>query len=138
MASKNPGFTMYKEAISPAYLARMRKEYHFPVYYTPTYYQNLSRYKNIRRIKNSDNRFVHETYNDYEIVEYDDEKVYTVTNKTENRLDIISLMYYKTPQYWWIIAIANNIIDPLAEIKEGTRLRIPSIMALYQTGSMFE
>lgn len=138
MSIKNPGFTMYKQPISPSYLAWMRKEYKFPDYHDPAYYQMLSRYKNVRTIKNEDNRIVHETMNNYKIPEYSEEKRYTVSNKFQNRLDIISLMFYKTPEFWWIIAIANDIIDPLTEIKEGTVLRIPDIMSLYQTGSIFE
>ncbi len=41
------------------------------------------------------------------------------------RLDLISYHYYSTPEYWWIIALANNILDPF-NLVPGTILRIPS------------
>lgn len=133
----NPGYTMYSAPVSPSYLAEIRRKFNLPDYHKPTYYDHLSRYENIRTIKNEDNKLIHETYYNYKINERDEEKYYTVTNKSESRLDIISLINYKTPQYWWIIAIANNIIDPLGDIKTGTTLRIPDITAIYETGSMF-
>lgn len=52
------------------------------------------------------------------------------------RLDIIANHYYRNPLLWWIIAQANNIYDPIAEIPPGTILRIPSIEALYGIGGV--
>jgi hypothetical protein len=46
-------------------------------------------------------------------------------------LDIIANTYYGQPQYAWIIAMGNGIIDPLV-IKPGTILRIPDLYTLYQ------
>ena len=40
------------------------------------------------------------------------EQYYRVTEVDMNRLDIISERFYGTPYYWWVIAMANNIIDP--------------------------
>ena len=51
----------------------------------------------------------------------------------ENRLDIISNIYYGTPSLYWAIAMANNIIDPMVVVK-GTVLRIPSYESLFVTG----
>lgn len=48
-----------------------------------------------------------------------------------NRLDILAQKYYQNPSMWWVIAEANNIFDPFAEILPGTLLRIPSITYLY-------
>ena len=59
----------------------------------------------------------------------------TVTLDDENRLDIISNKYYGTPRYWWVIALANEIIDPF-DIPIGTYLRIPSLISLYNTGGV--
>lgn len=133
----NPGYTMYSAPVSPSYLAEIRRKFYLPDYHSPAYYDHLSRYENIRTIKNNDNKLVHETFFNYSINERPEEKHFTVSSRNENRLDIISLINYKTPQYWWIIAIANNIIDPLSDITIGTVLRIPDITSLYETGSMF-
>lgn len=43
----------------------------------------------------------------------------------QHRLDLIAYQYYLNVEFWWIIAIANNILDPF-NIAIGTILRIPS------------
>lgn len=42
-----------------------------------------------------------------------------------DRLDRMANKYYNDDQYWWVIAIANNISYPLG-IKVGTVIRIPT------------
>lgn len=54
------------------------------------------------------------------------DRVYTVPVGHENRLDLISNVFYGTPSLWWVIAEVNNIGDPLAFVPKGTRLRIPN------------
>jgi hypothetical protein len=41
-----------------------------------------------------------------------------------DRLDRLANKYYNDDQYWWVIALVNNIAYPLG-IKIGTVLRIP-------------
>jgi len=41
-----------------------------------------------------------------------------------NRLDFIAEKVYGNPDLWWVIAIANNILDPF-DVKQGAVLRIP-------------
>lgn len=41
------------------------------------------------------------------------------------RLDLVAYQYYLNVEYWWIIALANDILDPF-NIPIGTILRIPS------------
>ena len=41
------------------------------------------------------------------------------------RLDVIAHKYYGDEDYWWIIALANRIMDPFT-LEVGRRLRIPS------------
>ena len=53
----------------------------------------------------------------------------------ENRLDIISMSIYGTPRYWWVIALANDIIDPF-DVPVGTELRIPLIETLFNKGGI--
>jgi nucleoid-associated protein YgaU len=41
------------------------------------------------------------------------------------RLDVIAHKYYGDEDYWWVIALANRIMDPFT-LEVGRRLRIPS------------
>ena len=41
------------------------------------------------------------------------------------RLDTLAFKYFGDEEYWWVIALANRILDPFS-ITVGTRLRIPS------------
>lgn len=49
---------------------------------------------------------------------------HTVTAADEFRVDLISYRFYGTVEYWWIILLANDVIDPFS-IKQNTILRIP-------------
>lgn len=48
-----------------------------------------------------------------------------ITVIDQYRLDLISYKYYLTVEYWWIIATANDILDPF-NLEIGTILRIPA------------
>lgn len=41
-------------------------------------------------------------------------------------LDTLSLYYYNSPTYFWIIADFNNIIDPFEDLSVGKILKIPT------------
>ena len=41
------------------------------------------------------------------------------------RLDNLASKYYGDEELWWVIALANRIIDPFS-LAVGTRLRIPA------------
>ena len=129
----NSGYVVKNDA-TDKYLSGIRAKYESPNYLTPEYYRYVSRYSKIRRIQNNDTgEIFHETYNNYSIPEKDSDTFFTVNNAVENRLDIISMKYYKSPIMWWIIAIANNIIDPFSELPTGTVLRIPELTSVYST-----
>ena len=51
---------------------------------------------------------------------------YQVERKFEGRLDLISAMFLGEPRLWWVLAQYNSILDPHAEIKEGSIIYIPS------------
>ena len=53
-------------------------------------------------------------------------KTHTVNQLEQNLLDLISFEEYGTESYWWIIAIANNMLDPVNDVKYGTTLIIPT------------
>jgi len=43
----------------------------------------------------------------------------------QHRPDLISLEFYGNEQLYWVIAYANEMVDPFAETYVGRRLRIP-------------
>ena len=47
--------------------------------------------------------------------------------KKGDSFDTLSLTYYNSPLYFWIIADFNNIQDTLQELTEGQLLKIPSL-----------
>jgi hypothetical protein len=78
-----------------------------------------------------------ESVNKYNYYLDQDTVYHVVEANQEGRLDIISNIYYGTPAYFWAIADANNIIDPLVVV-DGTILLIPSIDGLYRAGAPLE
>lgn len=136
MSARNIKFTIRNKNISPAYLAQFREVYEDLDYLNPRVYKDVSRYKNVRTIQDKDTaKIYHETVNQYKIPEKDDESTYIVGIETENRLDLVSYRSYSTPKYWWVIALANNIIDPF-DVPYGTILRIPQLTQLYDEGGV--
>lgn len=55
---------------------------------------------------------------------------HTVEVQQQDRLDILAQIYYGDPSLWWMIAVANNMIDPFVLVP-GTTVRIPSISTYY-------
>jgi len=43
----------------------------------------------------------------------------------EHRPDLISDIFYKTPEYWWLILLYNNIDDPFEGLNVGDQIKIP-------------
>lgn len=43
----------------------------------------------------------------------------------EHRPDLISNIFYKTPEYWWLILLYNNIDDPFEGLNVGDQIKIP-------------
>ena len=49
------------------------------------------------------------------------------TVKYNDTYDTLSLFYYNTPLYFWVICDFNNIQDPFENPKVGTILKIPTL-----------
>ena len=47
--------------------------------------------------------------------------------KNYDTLDSLSLYYYHSPLYFWVIADFNDIQDVFAELKVGTTIKIPTL-----------
>ena len=57
--------------------------------------------------------------------------VYYVENQYENRIDLISAIFYGDARYWWVIAQVNDLLDPYSEIFPGRMLIIPTKTRLF-------
>ena len=122
--------------VSPQYLEEMREEFTMRSYLKPRQYVNNSRYTKIRRLQDKETgKIYNENWIAQTIDKSSEDQFYVVTMNEEDRLDIISTSFYGTPKYWWVIAIANNIIDPFT-LEIGTNLRIPPIISLYNQGGV--
>ena len=98
-------------------------------YAKPRQYNHTSRYQIYRQIVDNNNDTYVETSNQTPVDMSQYDKYHEVTHREVNRLDMISNMYYGDPQFWWAIAMANNIIDPFV-IPLGSVLRVPSLISL--------
>lgn len=95
-------------------------------------YNYLSRYTQLQQITDDGSPIYFETQNQITIPESTDDIYHTVNSSQENRLDILALKYYNNASFWWIIAQANDIIDPFS-VKLGTVLRIPKLSVVSRT-----
>jgi len=122
--------------VSPSYLEELRDVFEPLQYYVPKEYKNNSRYSRLRRLYDKDKGvYFHENWTQKFIDESSSDQYYTVTESEKDRLDLIAYSFYGTPKYWWVIAIANYIIDPF-DVPVGTYLRIPPILSLYNEGGI--
>ena len=44
-----------------------------------------------------------------------------------HRPDLISNLFYGTPEYWWLLMLVNGVTDPFEQFKPGDRIKIPRI-----------
>lgn len=125
------GYRMVSVPVSPVSVAQITNIYKFLEYDNPRTYVGLSRYRIYRQIiaPYTHVRYL-ESYNQTEIIETEADRYITVNIKNENRLDMIAFEAYKSSTYWWVVALANNIIDPF-NVPVGTVLRIPPMSSLY-------
>lgn len=120
-------------------------------YYNPRKYASVSRYMYVRTLRTKrdvhPNKFIpqsqertgakpyHETIYVRGVRRSSSDRYHMVNEQTENRLDIISQLYYGTPTFWWAIAQANaSTLFNVFDIPRGTKLRIPEMTSLYADG----
>jgi hypothetical protein len=53
--------------------------------------------------------------------------VFVVTDTTEYRPDLISLKFFDSYDYGWLLALYNGFLDPVFDFKSGTKIKIPDI-----------
>lgn len=52
--------------------------------------------------------------------------LYRLPQAGEGRLDLVSQKFYGTPELWWVLALVNNLPDPLVGASVGQTIRIPT------------
>lgn len=106
-------------------------------YAKPRKYVKVSRYSIYRQILDNNSDTYLETTNQTPVKESDKDIYHEVLREEENRLDIIANNYYNNPSYWWVIAMANDLVDPFY-VEAGSIIRIPNFFSLYQwKGALF-
>lgn len=93
----------------------------------------LSRYNKSRLLLNQDSIPILESWDPPDIPELPEDRFFEVRREHAHRPDLISLMFYGTEQLYWVIAYANQLIDPFAETVVGLKLRIPDRENLFNT-----
>ena len=94
-----------------------------------------SRYRNFDILRNGNEEEFIESWRDINIPESENDRYYQVESGDKNRLDLIAYKYYNKANLWWVIALANDIRNPL-EIEVGEILRIPATDVLYGYGGV--
>lgn len=64
---------------------------------------------------------------DFSTMKIDYQKFIINQERYVNRPDNISFDLYGNSKYWWIIAMANDVIDPFVEFYKGRELKVPEI-----------
>ena len=54
-----------------------------------------------------------------------DDDIYIFSRESE-KLEHLSYRFYESPEYWWVIAKANNISKGSIFLEPGKQLRIPN------------
>ena len=70
------------------------------------------------------NRYTRNKINPASISIPDRDSDIIVTYNTTDRLDLMSMRYYETPDYWWILLAANEYAFEY-DIPNGELLRVP-------------
>ena len=81
-----------------------------------------SRYQYTKKIKRGKKTVRKPTL--YPKIPLRDDDIY-IFSRESDKLEHISYRFYGTPEYWWVIAKANNISNGTIFLKPGRQLRIP-------------
>lgn len=94
-------------------------------------FDQTSRYKNTDIYKNDDGKFYYGIWNVPKIEEQPDDILHTIKYGETLNLAGLADKYYTNKLLWWVIATANNILDPLTELVENQVIRIPNLSYVY-------
>lgn len=73
--------------------------------------------------KRDEKRYLSSTI--YPKIKPNDNDIYIIVDNTD-RLDLLAHKYYNKAEYYWVIAVANNINNGDMYLEGGTQIRIPS------------
>ena len=62
------------------------------------------------------------------------DEIYEAPPGDESRLDNLSFRYYGVPDLWWVLALVNDVIDPMVGITPGSTIRVPTKLRLANEG----
>jgi len=65
-------------------------------------------------------------------ISLDNASYYTILDTDVGRLDLVSNKYYGTEALWWVIALVNQIIDPLVDMEVGAVIYIPDKSKIFE------
>lgn len=65
------------------------------------------------------------------------EKFHVVDASEEENMTLVSYKHYKTPLLWWVVALHNNLRNPIVEMRAGMVLKIPTDLAAVEQGITF-
>lgn len=90
-------------------------------------YKRLSRYSSFPYYYDTvNNKYIYGTLN-----HLDPSTPYTsYIVKKNDTLDSISLAFYNTPLYFWVICDFNRLNDPFVKLVEGTLINIPILSSI--------
>lgn len=58
-------------------------------------------------------------------------KYHQVNELEVGRFDLIAQLYYGNVDWWWILAVANDVLNPLDELVEGVSIVIPDVSDIW-------
>ena len=90
----------------------------------------VSRYRKDKRLKMKSGVLANETVRRRLVRDTNDDRYIRVNPDEEHRIDLVAFRAYNDVRLWWIIAVANDLEDPMI-LDVGTVLRIPSMFAIY-------
>ena len=61
----------------------------------------------------------------YPTIQQSDDDIIIITNESDY-LDTLAYKYYNDPTLYWIIALANNLVNGRMSVKSGIQIRIPA------------
>jgi len=103
----------------------------FPITDVTKKFAPTSRYKNTSIYKGPDDEYYYGVWSIPAIEEQPQDVYYTIQASETRRLDKISYLYYGNYNLWWVIATANSIIDPFADLQVGLIIRIPYLPYIF-------
>ena len=62
------------------------------------------------------------------------DELWTMPSAGVPRLDLLANDFYGTPQLWWVLAVVNDMLDPLVAVPTGTKIRVPTKQRLASEG----